>query len=104
VRHVAALWLQVHPAHQGRGLGRRLLEGLLGWAERSTGAPGWPPIRRLELYVRSDNARAIALYRSSGFEVEAVRKDFICTRESRWIDDLSMVRFLPTAASPLGQR
>ncbi len=49
--------LTVAPAARGTGLGRRLLDGLLGWA-------GATPVR---LAVRPENTPAIALYRSCGF-------------------------------------
>ncbi len=47
----------IHPAHQGRGLGRRLLaacESLL-------------PDRTIYLTVRADNTRALTLYRLNGY-------------------------------------
>jgi mycothiol synthase len=51
----------VDPAHQGEGLGRRLVDaGLTRLAERG--------IRVASLYVEGDNTRAVALYRSVGFD------------------------------------
>jgi len=53
--------LAVHPAAQGNGLGRTLLQrALLGLTV--AGAP------RIKLEVRRSNERAISLYRSEGFE------------------------------------
>jgi ribosomal protein S18 acetylase RimI-like enzyme len=46
------------------GLGRRLLEMLITWAT-STGV-----VRKINLIVRTDNRRAIALYESLGFAIE----------------------------------
>ncbi|MFN8077739.1 MAG: ribosomal protein S18-alanine N-acetyltransferase [Kineosporiaceae bacterium] len=54
---------------QGRGVGRRLLRELIGLA-RDGGASA------LLLEVRADNAPAIALYRSEGFEQIAVRRRY----------------------------
>ena len=51
----------VDPAHQGRGLGRRLIEPLLD-AMRDRGAA------RVYLEVRTDNLGAIELYRKLGFD------------------------------------
>jgi mycothiol synthase len=51
----------VDPDHQGSGLGRRLMEA--GFAQLA--ARG---IRSAHLYVEADNAPALALYRSFGFE------------------------------------
>ena len=45
---------------RGRGIGRRLLEALLGEARRAG-------IRALSLSVEPDNARAVALYERLGF-------------------------------------
>ena len=53
----------VDPAHQGRGLGKRLMSaGFARLAERG--------IRGVHLYVEADNAPALRLYRDYGF-VEA---------------------------------
>lgn len=52
--------LVVAPGARGRGLGRRLVRGLLAWGA-AEGA------RHAYLQVRDTNAAAIALYRSMGF-------------------------------------
>jgi ribosomal protein S18 acetylase RimI-like enzyme len=53
--------IAVSPEHTGSGVGRALAEALLG-ALRELG------VTRVYLEVRRDNAPAIALYRSLGFE------------------------------------
>jgi [ribosomal protein S18]-alanine N-acetyltransferase len=58
----------VDPAHQGRGIGRALLEGLLGAAD------GIGAVTYLE--VRTDNASALALYRATGFVVVGTRRRY----------------------------
>lgn len=58
----------VHPDHQGRGIGARLLAGLLGYAD-SMGAAVF-------LEVRTDNEPAQALYRGTGFEVVGLRRNY----------------------------
>jgi ribosomal-protein-alanine N-acetyltransferase len=58
----------VDPAHQGRGLGRVLLHQLLAPADE-VGATVF-------LEVRTDNAPAIGLYESEGFEIVGVRKRY----------------------------
>jgi GNAT superfamily N-acetyltransferase len=61
--------LYVHPAHQRRGFGQRLIERVCQHAERQG-------CRRLMLAVNKRNANAIAAYRKHGFEiVDAVVKD-----------------------------
>ncbi|MCV7194467.1 ribosomal protein S18-alanine N-acetyltransferase [Mycolicibacterium brumae] len=56
----------VDPDYQGRGIGRRLLADLLEFA---CDGPTF-------LEVRTDNAAAIALYESVGFETVGLRKNY----------------------------
>jgi ribosomal-protein-alanine N-acetyltransferase len=56
----------VDPACQGRGIGRRLLDELLEFADGGV----------IYLEVRTDNEAAIALYRSVGFEQIGVRRRY----------------------------
>ncbi len=56
----------VDPAYQGRGVGRRLLDELLNFAGGAV----------VHLEVRTDNAPAIALYRSVGFTQVGLRRRY----------------------------
>ncbi|HWF70464.1 MAG TPA: ribosomal protein S18-alanine N-acetyltransferase [Mycobacterium sp.] len=56
----------VDPAYQGRGIGRRLLDELLNFAAGAV----------VHLEVRTDNAPAIALYRSVGFTHAGLRRRY----------------------------
>ncbi|OBJ82737.1 ribosomal protein S18-alanine N-acetyltransferase [Mycobacterium asiaticum] len=56
----------VDPAYQGRGIGRRLLDELLDYADGGV----------VFLEVRTDNEPAIGLYRSVGFEQVGLRKRY----------------------------
>ena len=56
----------VDPALQGQGIGRRLLDELLNFADGGV----------VYLEVRTDNEAAIALYRSMGFEQVGLRKRY----------------------------
>lgn len=56
----------VDPAYQGQGIGRRLLEELLDFADGGV----------VFLEVRTDNEAAIGLYRSTGFEQVGLRKRY----------------------------
>ena len=56
----------VDPAHQGHGIGRRLLAELLNYADGGV----------VYLEVRTDNATAIALYRDVGFVENGLRKGY----------------------------
>lgn len=87
VHHVAVLGIGVHPSYQGIGLGRAMMDAPVAWAERVG-------VERLELAVRADNRRAIALYESMGFECESVRKRFVKLDDGTYLDDWVMVRWL----------
>lgn len=56
----------VDPAYQGQGIGRRLLDELLTFADGGV----------VYLEVRTDNEAAIGLYRSVGFEQIGVRRRY----------------------------
>jgi GNAT superfamily N-acetyltransferase len=78
--------LGVDPAHQGNGLGRRLLAAALDEALRG-GA------RKVSLRVLAPNARARSLYESCAFVVEGVlRREFLL--DGAYVDDLLMARHL----------
>jgi ribosomal-protein-alanine N-acetyltransferase len=61
--------LAVHPARRRRGIGRALLDDLLGRAERE----GWAPIW---LEVRPSNQPALALYASRDFRIVGRRPEY----------------------------
>lgn len=56
----------VDPAYQGQGIGRRLLDELLAFADGGV----------VYLEVRTDNEAAIGLYRSVGFEQIGLRRRY----------------------------
>ncbi len=85
-RHNATLGIGLLPEWRGRGLGRRLLDKVL----TRCGEAG---VERVELSVYADNAPAIRLYHSVGFEDEGLR------RRQRFLDGvywdvLMMAKFL----------
>ncbi|MEJ2888217.1 ribosomal protein S18-alanine N-acetyltransferase [Actinomycetospora aeridis] len=77
----------VDPAHQGRGIGRALLDGLLAAAD-GIGATTY-------LEVRVDNAPAQGLYRSVGFEVLGTRRRYYSSGA-----DAHTMRRLPGCGTP----
>lgn len=87
--HTASFGMCVHDAYQGRGVGAALLGALLELTDR------WLNIRRMELTVFADNARAIALYERFGFEREGLHRDY-AFREGAFVDALAMARLRPT--------
>jgi RimJ/RimL family protein N-acetyltransferase len=87
VRGVLSLGMAILPVARGRGGGRALLQAVLGHAETS-GA------HKLDLEAWVDNGRAIALYASSGFEVEGLRRDHYLRSDGRLRSTLIMARRL----------
>lgn len=91
-RHAAMLGISVIGAAQGQGVGSALMQALLDYAD------GWGQILRVELQVYADNARAIALYRKFGFELEGTHRAY-AMRDGRYVDSLSMARLHPNPPS-----
>jgi RimJ/RimL family protein N-acetyltransferase len=72
IAHKAMIWgVYVAPAFRGRGVGRLLLERALAHA---TSMPG---LLRVTLGVNTENAAAIALYKSLGFETFGLERGFL---------------------------
>ncbi|MTH98960.1 GNAT family N-acetyltransferase [Roseibium sp. RKSG952] len=86
--HAAGLGMGVHDAYTGRGIGRALMRELLDIADN------WMNIRRMELTVYTDNAAAIRLYKSFGFECEGTQRDF-AFRDGSYVDAYMMARLRP---------
>ena len=85
--HVGEIHMGVHDAYQGRGAGGALLAALLATADR------WLGLRRVELTVYADNARAIGLYEKHGFVREGLCRDY-AFRDGVYIDALAMARLV----------
>ncbi|MBJ3775415.1 GNAT family N-acetyltransferase [Acuticoccus mangrovi] len=86
--HVAGLAIAVHDDHQGRGVGRAMMAGLLDLADN------WLGLVRIELDVNTDNGPAIALYESLGFEREGLKRAETL-RDGVFIDVILMARIRP---------
>ena len=65
MRHTGVLGIGVLSSYRGQGIGKALLETTLNAAKNKG-------LTRIELYVRTDNERAIKLYEKFGFVVEGV--------------------------------
>jgi RimJ/RimL family protein N-acetyltransferase len=64
VRHSGELGMSVLQRYWGQGIGALLLESLISWAK------GTNIIKKINLRVRSDNERAVQLYKRKGFALE----------------------------------
>ncbi|HEY0436777.1 MAG TPA: GNAT family N-acetyltransferase [Phenylobacterium sp.] len=83
--HVGSIGMAVHDAYAGRGAGTALMAAVVELADN------WLQIRRLELGVYADNARAIALYERFGFEREGLQRAY-SWRNGEYVDSLIMAR------------
>jgi putative acetyltransferase len=86
--HAMHLGITVSAEWQGRGVGRALMAALLDLADN------WLNVFRIELTVFADNARAIALYKRFGFEIEGKHRAY-ALRDGRYADTHSMARLKP---------
>ena len=80
--HGGVLGMGILAEHRGRGIGEALMRSALEQA-RTRG------LTRIELTVRADNERAIALYRKIGFLDEGVKRKAIRV-DGRYIDVVCM--------------
>ena len=94
--HVRMLGISIAPGWQGRGVGRMLINRLLDWADN------WAGVLRVELTVHADNDRAMALYRSLGFEEEGRHRAY-AMKDGRYVDALCMARLHPNPPRLAGQ-
>lgn len=85
MKHACSFGIGIAHAHQGRGAGRALMAAVIDFAER------WANYGRIELTVHADNARAIKLYESLGFEHEGRLREY-SFREGGYVDALIMAR------------
>lgn len=82
--HVVFLTIAIHEGHQGKGLGKMLLQHLIDWAKTH------PKIEKFELQVRSSNVRAIKLYESLGFVEEGRKTKRLKYGPNDYQDDIYM--------------
>ena len=80
------LLLAVAPDHQGRGVGRLLLEEVVGQARRAGAA-------RVHLEVRDGNG-AVDMYRSAGFEPAGHRRNYYRGADGHQFDAITLARNL----------
>ena len=98
LRHVARLSIGIHPDYQELGIGRLLMQRLLGWALEGPGA-SHGGIRRIELGVFESNIRARRLYESLGFREEGRHHNFLLLPDGSFDTDITM-SILPPAPPP----
>lgn len=87
--HVRGLGISVAREWQGRGVGDRLMQAAIHWADQ------WAGILRVELTVLRDNQRAIKLYERHGFITEGIMRGHIL-RDGVYADTQMMARLHPS--------
>jgi ribosomal protein S18 acetylase RimI-like enzyme len=87
--HVATLEsFAMHPAFRGRGFGARAMDEIVTVAR-------FKGVRRLELLVETDNARALRFYEKHGFVREGIlRAAFRRASAAEDMDEIAMARLL----------
>jgi RimJ/RimL family protein N-acetyltransferase len=90
-RHTGTLGLSVQREVWGLGVGRALAEAALGGA-RELG------LRRVTLYVRADNERAIRLYEALGFRLEGRLVGGFAIGDTDYDDLVMGLRWAPATA------
>ncbi|MCI0438437.1 MAG: GNAT family N-acetyltransferase [Chloroflexi bacterium] len=83
--HVGHLGMSVHDDFQNQGIGTALMRAILDIADN------WLNIKRVELDVFTDNARAIHLYEKFGFVIEGTLKA-LAFRDGEYVDAYHMAR------------
>ncbi|MFJ8088925.1 GNAT family N-acetyltransferase [Lysinibacillus sp. NPDC095746] len=86
--HTGTFGMMVLNKYRGLGIGKRLIEKLLEWAEHT------PYIEKISLGVFSTNERAIALYKKMGFVEEGRKINEIKLQDNEYIDDILMYKIV----------
>ena len=87
--NLTQLTIVVHPAFQGKGIGKLLFTTLLDDIKTSH-----PEILRVELMARETNLRALDLYKKLGFKVEGSFEKRVRVRDT-FVADIAMAWFNP---------
>lgn len=85
--HRAALGISVRQAFWGMGIGRIMMEECIKWC-RNNG------VEQLELEVVTHNDRALAMYKSLGFEIHGKKKHALKYSDGKYADEYFMILFL----------
>ncbi|KRQ87797.1 Spermidine N(1)-acetyltransferase [Caloramator mitchellensis] len=81
--HTGEFGVSVLKEYWGKGIGQELIKYLIDWAKETK------IIRKINLRTRSDNERAVRLYKKLGFEEEGlIRRDFMI--DGKFYDSLMM--------------
>ncbi|WP_080055234.1 GNAT family N-acetyltransferase [Spirosoma aerolatum] len=82
---LTGLTIAVHPAYQGKGIGKKLFQAFLDNVQQL-----FPEVSRVELESRSSNQKSIGLYQRLGFELEGRMKHKTRNQDGSYEDSLLM--------------
>lgn len=88
IAHLGYFGISIQADYCNLGIGRKMIEYLLGWAKQE------PGIEKVCLEVFSHNTRAIHLYKKLGFIEEGRKKDFIKYEDGTYVDEVLMYQFV----------
>lgn len=88
IKHSGEFGVSVHPDFKGKGVGRKMIEELLLWAERNNG------VEKVFLNVFATNENAISLYRTLGFTEEGRHLRAIKQPSGEYIDLIQMYKLV----------
>ena len=71
VKHRVNLGISVLKKYWGNGIAKELIFNAINYCKKNS-------IKKIELTVRTDNERALKLYKNIGFEIEGELKKFFC--------------------------
>lgn len=84
-RHVATFGITVSEAHQGKGIGSKLMQVMVDYCDN------WLNVHRIELEVFAANGNGVGLYEKFGFELEGRMRDY-AFRDGQYVDAVMMSR------------
>ncbi|MGN6569590.1 MAG: GNAT family N-acetyltransferase [Flavipsychrobacter sp.] len=87
IQHSGEFGVSVHPAFQGLGIGRRIIETFLAWAKQSA------QVEKVILNVFHTNATAMQLYKNLGFVEEGRMQKAAKQQDGSYVDIISMAIF-----------
>lgn len=92
MRRSAAMELMVGKKWHSQGLGKALMQAAMELADKEL------MLERIEVEIDVENTGALKLYKSFGFKVEGVAKDWGATPQGGYVDAFILARCRPKAA------
>ncbi|MEH7383535.1 GNAT family N-acetyltransferase [Bacillus sp. JJ1533] len=86
--HLGYFGISIQEAYCNHGIGSKLMEYLLQWAQKE------PGLEKVCLEVFSHNKRAIHLYKKFGFQEEGRKVKFVKFSDSHYEDEIIMCKFV----------